>query len=160
MFEVLTLAEQNTVRTIELCHSIKSNFLEVGKLLYENLVNAYWSQCGYDSWSNYLESLGIASRSKLARLADIAQCVATQVLTEDDVIEMGVTCAETLLPVIRRGNLTLDLLEIAKTGSTRELRRALGHKFNENNQDYSVRCPHCGFEISGCKWVRKDADIL
>jgi len=157
---LLTPAEQNEVETQELCHNIKSNFLRVGFLLYENLTHAYWSLCGHHSFSDYLESLGIGSRSQLSRLTYLAACSVTQVLREDDILEMGMSNAIALLPAVRRGNLTQDMVEVAKCGSNRELRAYLGHKLNENDHGYSVTCPHCGFEISGCKWVHKDADIL
>jgi hypothetical protein len=152
----LTPAERNEITTRNLCENIKTNFLEVGRLLYANLTEAYWSLCGHSSFSDYLESLGIASRSKLSRLMNVAMCIETQVLQEADVLEMGQANAELLLPVIRRGELTQDLIEIAKSGSTRELRRALGHKENENDRNFSVICGNCGFEINGAKWMRKE----
>lgn len=158
MNDLLSPAERNEVETRNCCADIKTNFLQVGRLLYANFINAYWSVCGHASFSEYLESLGVASRSWLSRLVQLSACIDTQILTEADVIEMGVTNAVLLLPAAKSGNLDGDLIEVAKSGSSRELREALGHKQIENDKDCWLDCPRCGSRISGAKWVRKDHD--
>ena len=95
--------------TLELCADIKSNFLKVGQLLYESFINAFWSPT-FESFSDYLESLGVASRSWLSRLVQLSACIDTQILSEADVIEMGVTNAVLLLPAAKSGNLDGDLI--------------------------------------------------
>jgi len=154
--DLLSPAEKNEVETRNCCADIKANFLQVGRLLYASFINAYWSVCGHASFSEYLESLGVASRSWLSRLVQLSACIDTQILTEADVIEMGVTNAVLLLPAAKSGNLDGDLIEVAKSGSSRELREALGHKQIENDRDFYVDCPHCGFNIVGVKYVRKE----
>ncbi len=148
-------AERNEIETRERCAQIKTDFLEVGRLLYTNFTESYWSLCGHSNFSDYLESLGIWSRSRLSQLMHVSMSVATQVLNEADVLEMGVENAIALLPSIRKGELTNDLVEVAKSGSTRELREVLGHKANENDLDCYLDCPRCGTRIIGAKWVRK-----
>jgi hypothetical protein len=152
MQSLQSLAEQNEIETRERCEDIKSNFLEVGRLIYANFLNAYWSQCGHESFWDYIEELGIGSQSWVSRLMGIVQCVDTKVLVEADVLEMGVTNAGYLLPAIHRGELTEDLVMTARTGSQRELRKVLGYKGN-NNKDYSIHCPNCGEVIYGVKRV-------
>jgi hypothetical protein len=155
MNDLLSPAERNEVETRSLCGSIKANFLQVGRLLYASFTNGYWGQCGHESWSDYLESLGIGSRSWVSRLVRVAMCVETQTLAEADVIDMGVSCAVLLLPTAEKGGLTQDLIEVAKSGDTRELREALGHKLIENDKDCFLLCPRCGSRITGAKFVRK-----
>src|SRR4030042_7039298 len=151
---ILSPAEANMQRTPDLCRDIKANFLEVGRLLYENFQMGFWSTV-WDCWSDYLDSLGIASRSWLSRLVNLAMCLDTHLLREADVIEMGVTNAIMLLPSCRDGTINGEKIAAAKSGSTRQLREALGHKGNENDRDYYVDCTHCGVRFYGAKWIKK-----
>lgn len=151
-------AEQNISATLELCTDIKLNFLRVGKLLYDNFLHGYWGESGFDCWSDYLDSLGVHDRSWLSRLVNVVMCIETRRMLEADVIDMGVSKAIKLLPKARKGKLTPEIIAAAKSGSTRELADALGHKINDNDRDYYVDCQKCGNRIFGAKWVRKDAD--
>jgi hypothetical protein len=151
----LTPAEQNVVATIELGKSIQTSFLALGGLLKINHDNAYWSVTGYGTWKDYLEQLGIGSYSQAMRMIQVYEIVSARILSAEDVKEIGLTKTMLLLPLAAEGNLTEDLILLARNGTARELRQELGHKVPHNNPKHSVICSRCGYEVLGARWVKE-----
>jgi hypothetical protein len=100
--------------------------------------------------------LGAGSRSKLSRIRDIAMCVDTQLISEADVLEMGISKAQLILPIVRDGGLTDELLSVAIHESERGLREYLGHKVPDWDHGFTIDCPMCGYTIEGVKRVKGD----
>ena len=142
----LTEAEQNELMIIQLAKDIKLYFLELGGLLAENQDRALWSQ-NHESFRDFIEFLGIGSYSWVTRLIAISRIVATQLLTKEEVLEIGVAKACLLLPRIRKGKLDDDLKELAKNCPYHDLRVELGYKTDELSEEYLI-CPRCGADIA------------
>jgi len=150
-----TKAEENVLAIQHLTRDLHYNFLELGRLLSENQEAAYWSQCAYGSFKDFVEMLGI-SYSFGTRLMGISRVVAQQLLTEEEVLEIGVSKTCVLLPLMAKGKLDDDTKELAKSAPYRELRQHIGHKETTLSIEYQIQCPRCGAGILGAKWVRME----
>jgi hypothetical protein len=126
----------------------------MGGLLKINHDNAYWSITGYGTWKDYLEQLGM-SYSQAMRMIQVYEIVSARILSAEDVKEIGSTKTALLLPLATEGNLTEDIILLAKNCTARELRQELGHKVPHNNPKYSVICSRCGNEVLGARWVKE-----
>jgi len=142
-----TKAEENVLAIQHLTRDLHYNFLELGRLLSENQEAAYWSQCAYGSFKDFVEMLGI-SYSFGTRLMGISRIVAQQLLTEQEILEIGVSKACLLLPLLSRGKLDSDTKELAKSAPYRDLRIAIGHNVETELTDEYLLCTRCGEEIS------------
>jgi hypothetical protein len=143
----LTPAEDNELTILNLVKNIKVNFLEVGALLVENYNQAYWSMNRHESFRNFVEQLGIGSYSWCTRLMRIAEVVATQLLTEDEVLEIGVAKTCLLLPMFAKSAVDVDTIELAKNCPYHDLRIMLGQAKEEETEEVrigDVTCPRCG----------------
>lgn len=153
---VLTMAEQNITETMNLIRSAKVHFLEIGRLLQECYENGYYSQGGYEKFKDYVEMLGIGSYTFCTRLMSMASCVTQLLISREDVIEIGIGKMQDILPRLKKGKLSPDDIELAKSAPQRDLREFLGLKVTENDSRHSVVCSRCGCEIIGAAWVKKD----
>jgi len=144
----LTRAEENTLTIQSLCKDIYHNFLELGGLLAENQDYDYWSQCGYESFRDFVEQLGVGSYSWATRLIGISRVVASQLLAEAEIMEIGVSKACLLLPHIKNGGLPEDIKLLARDCTFTDLRKELGHKIPmPEDSHYYVPCPRCGQDV-------------
>ncbi len=141
----LTPAEQNERDTIDLVANTKMNFLELGHLLVENQKHAYWSRNGHHSFAEYIETLGVGSKSWVYRLVQVADAVLQNRLTKEEVMEIGVGKTCLLLPQLKGGKVDADMISLAKRCPTFDLRLALGLAKEEDgmSQEYII-CPKCG----------------
>lgn len=149
-------AEKNVMDTQKLVSHVKTCFVHIGGLLKENKEKAYWSQAGFENWRDYVEQLGIGEYSMATRLIKVHEIVTSQLISEADVYEIGMAKMALLLPLARDGAIDSEVVELAKNCTNRELREKLGHKVVKNDEKERIHCPHCGSEILGCKYVRKD----
>ena len=145
---MLTPAEANEIEIINLTKNAKITFLEIGGLLAENYDKGYWSQCGHESFREFVEALGIGSYSWCTRLIAIARIVAHNILTEDEVLEIGTAKTCLLLPRVIDGKLDTDLVALAKNCPYHTLRVELGQaKQEEELSEEYLLCPRCGARI-------------
>jgi hypothetical protein len=149
-------AERLDLTIRQLIRDVKIDFIELGGLLLELYDLKSWSQCGFDRWQDYVESLGIGSYSYVMSLVAISKLVADKFLTSEDVLEIGYSKACLLAPVAARGELTEELVSLARVSTNRDLRLQLGHRVRENDESSSVHCPSCGATIIGCVWKKKE----
>jgi len=140
MLLALSPAEENELRTQVLCREIQVDFIEVGKLLVANSDRALWSTLGHESFSDYVESLGVFSYSHATRLMGITRLILDDKLTLPDVMEMGVSKATLLLPL---KEITEERIEQAKQLSVRELRAEIQGEPKEREGTLII-CPRCG----------------
>ena len=148
MTEIIrTDAEQNELAVVYCCHNLHFSFLELGGLLVENEERAYWSANRHESFRELVEMLGI-SYSFATRLMGISRIVALQLLTTEEVMQIGVSKSTLLLPQFRKGEVDRDTIELAKHCPYRDLRLHLGHNVeNELSEEYVI-CTRCGADIS------------
>lgn len=151
-----TEAEKNHGYIMAVVSDLKTNFIQLGLLLMDNYKSGYWSQLGHESFNSYVEQLGIGSYSTAMRLVEIAEFVTSRKLEVATVHEIGISKTMLLLPVAKKGELTDDMIELARNCTNRDLREHLGHKIQETDKEYCIDCPRCGVKISGVKYVRKD----
>jgi len=151
----LTPAEQNVVDTQHMARHVKGCFVALGGLLKLNKDNAWWSQAGFEAWRDYVEQLGIGDYTMATRLIKVYEIVTSQYISEEDVHEIGMTKMFLLLPMAKQGKLPLEIIDLAKNCTNRDLREKLGLKVTRNDGAHSVTCSRCGAEITGAKWVEK-----
>ena len=145
-------AEKNCLMIYQAAKNARDGFLTLGLLLTDNKENAYWGSTAVDSFKDFVEMLGIGSYSWVTRLINLSQLVVTQLLTKEELEEIGVAKASLLLPVIRREELTDEILAVAKNGTFRELRQILGHKIDTASNHFVI-CPRCGEEFELQKFM-------
>ena len=143
----LTQAEQNEAVIRNLCGDIKMHFLELGMLLAHNQDQALWSE-HHESFKDFVETLGIGDYSWVTRLVRIGRVVASQLLSKDDLLEMGISKAALLLPQIEGHKLDEDTKLLALVCTFSDLREHLGHKFPGGDGDEYLLCPRCGVDIT------------
>jgi len=145
----LTNAENNVLTIQHLAKDIYYNFLELGGLLSENQDYGYWSSCGYESFRDFVEMLGLGSYSWVTRLIDLSRLVASQLLTQEEVCEIGVSKACLLLPCAKKGKLDDETKGLARDCTFTDLRIHLGHHIpNSEDGDEYLLCPRCGVDIT------------
>lgn len=140
-----TQAESNTLLIQQLIRDAKLDFLKMGRALIVNQENAYWSSVGYESFKSFIEELGIGDYTWVTRLMNITRLVGSQ-LTEQDVLEIGVSKCALLLPAHKKGELTEEIIELAKDAPFSELRAELTGKEYEPTEHFLI-CPRCGAEV-------------
>ena len=151
----ISLSEQNVLATMEKARSIKESFLDIGDLLKANFEGAFWSQLGYENFKDYIESLGLFSYSWATRMINLSYVVAAQLITREDILEMGMAKAALILPALKQGKLTQDIIEIAKHAPASDLRLELGHKIQENDDCDEIYCPRCGERLYNLRWASR-----
>lgn len=143
----LSDAEQNELALVDCCHNLHFSFLELGGLLVENNDKSYWSANRHESFRELVEMLGI-SYSFATRLMGISRIVALHLLSEEEVLEIGVSKSCLLLPLLARGKLDDETKELAKNCPYRDLKIHLGHKVKDEDSSEYLTCPRCGVEFS------------
>jgi hypothetical protein len=141
----LSPAEQNITKIVALVRGAKLNFLELGRLLIENQENSYHDAMKV-SFKDFCEMLGVGSFSWVTRLMNVARVVAHNILTEDEVLEIGIAKTCLLLPRLKKGEIDNDIIELAKSCPYHDLRLELGYKVSEFSEEY-INCPNCGSEF-------------
>lgn len=147
-------AENNERETRALCMAVKVNFIKIGMLLNDSVEECFWSQCGHENFSEYVESLGAGSYSWGTRLMRMATLVQEGILNTSEALEIGVSKMAALLPHVEDDNFQ-DLKELAKVAPYRDLREELGHKKVELDTEIFITCNRCGAKIVGAKFVRR-----
>ena len=135
-------AQRNEIETRTLVANTQINFLRIGMLLMVNQDKALWSVVGHESFKDYIETLGIGSYSWVTRLVDMARVVATQQLSKEQVLEIGVSKMALLLPRLKSKTLEADMIELAKHCPVSDLREELGMKSGQSGSD--CICNRCG----------------
>jgi hypothetical protein len=142
----LTKAEENCAAIGGLVKRLQYDFLELGGLLLENRDKAHWRAAGAESFKDFIQDLGI-SYDWSTRLIGLAEVVAQQLLTTEDLVSIGVAKACLLLPHAKNGTLTEDQKLLAQNCTWNDLRKELGHNLTEKEIEEYVVCSHCGFEM-------------
>lgn len=144
----LTKGEENVLTIQGLVRDIALNYLELGGLLVENQEGAYWGASGSESFKDFIQQLGI-SYDWATRMMGLARVVAQQLLTKEEVLEMGVAKACLLLPCVKKGELNEDVKSLALVCTWNDLRKELGHNIPDPKdcEEY-ILCPRCGSDIS------------
>ena len=146
MLPALTEAEINELTIIELAKNYKLHYLEMGGFLADNQDRALWSE-HHESFRDFVEHLGIGSYSCVTRLINVSRVVAAQLLSKEDVMEIGVGKTCLLLPRLKDGRVSEDIVELAKNCTEYDLRVELGHKTRDEESEEYLLCPRCGAEI-------------
>ncbi len=136
--------QANVEGIISTVGDLKDIFIELGLLLHENRRNKYYLATGelLHTFKDFCE-LYVASHSYswACKLADMGEVLAKQQMTRDTVLEIGPTKMALLVSHIKDGTITDDLIELAKHGSARDLREALGLRVGGGGL---CICPACG----------------
>jgi len=141
--------EENEKTILNMAQRQKADFLVLGILLLANMKRSYWSRNQHHSFKDFIEQLGIGSYSRMTRLADMAQLVLDGKLTAEEVSEIGVSKMSRLLPLLKKGEVSRDTIELAKTCPYRDLLVQLGKvKEDGGPVEQWIRCPRCGNEYA------------
>lgn len=94
---------------------LQSNYIQLGKALYHVQRNQYWMITGYHSWEHYLQSVsGQVRRTQLYHACGIARDLGP-LLSEADLVEIGISKAAVLRKVLKTGRaISQDLIDAAK----------------------------------------------
>ena len=141
----LTDAEKNELALVACCRNLHDNFLKLGELLVENETCAHWSANSHESFKELVEMLGL-SYSFATRLMGIARLVTSQLLSKEEVLEMGVSKACLLLPRAKDG-IDEETKAIAISAPYQELRKHLKHDIKDVETSEYLLCPRCAFRI-------------
>uniref|UniRef100_A0A6M3XSB2 Uncharacterized protein n=1 Tax=viral metagenome TaxID=1070528 RepID=A0A6M3XSB2_9ZZZZ len=145
-------AEVNDKKIRESVQLAKGGILHAAALLIKHQQNKWWAIGDlYPSFKDYIDSLGGHTYTYMTRLMNVVKAITAEDLTAEEVDEMGLANAITLLPLIRDHELTPEIKQAALTSSTRELRAMLGGEQKEKASS-SLTCPGCGMDIRGAKW--------
>jgi hypothetical protein len=155
----LSKGEEQDLLIRQLSQHIELHFLELGGLLCEFYDGSLWLGLNYDRWADYVESLGIGSYNYVMSLISIARMVAVQIVTPDELAEIGYSKACLLAPLAKKDKLSREIIELAKCCTNRDLRLEIGYKVPDNESDCRIICSRCGNEIYGAKWVSKNLDV-
>lgn len=143
----LTEAEKNECLIRQLCRDVKVHLLEIGMLLAFNQDRGLWSE-HHESFKDLVETLGIGDYSWVTRLVRMGRVVASQLLTRDEVLEIGVSKTVLLLPRIEKGELDEETKMLALVSTFSGLREHLGHQLHGEDGDEFLLCPRCGVDIT------------
>lgn len=94
---------------------LQGNYVQLGKALHHVQRNQYWMVAGYRSWGNYLESVsGRVRRTQLYHACGIARDLGS-LLTEADLVAIGISKAAVLRKVLKSGRaISPELVDAAK----------------------------------------------
>ena len=144
----LSEAEENCLAIAGLVKRLHYDFLELGGLLLENQASAFWGASGAESFKGFVQQLGI-SYDWATRLMGIANAIADNLFTKEEVVEIGVAKICLLLPHIKKGELSEEIKLLARDCSFNDLRKELGHNLTDPvDSDEYLLCPRCGVEIT------------
>jgi len=141
----MTKAEENCLRIAGLVKKLHYDFLELGGLLLENQENAYWGEQA-ESFKDFVQQLGV-NYSWATGLMRVAKLVVDQILTKDELAEIGPAKAVLLLPSVKDGHLSDEVKAIARDGTYNDLRLTLGHNLSEESGRVFMLCPRCANEF-------------
>ena len=147
MAPALTEAERNEGLIRDLCGDIKLHFLELGMLLAFNQDRGLWSE-HHETFKDFIETLGIGDYSWVTRLVRMGRVVASQLLSKDELLEIGVSKTALLLPRIEKGELDEETKLLALVSTFQGLREHLGHTLHGEDGDEFLLCPRCGVDIT------------
>lgn len=147
-------AEDNCLKIKQLALLGKRSYLLLGDALIDNKNNAYWTAEKVDTFRDFIEMLGVASYSWVTRLIGIAQLIRDVALSEAEVLEIGISKCALLLPSARKGELTEEMIEVAKGIPYSELRAELKGETETTEQEDEVCCPRCGEKLHGLRWIK------
>jgi len=124
-------------------------FLKMGQLLYNARIAGEWSILHYESYREYVEDLRLPmtnSYSWATRLSAIYEYLVKKMgLDEKLLAEIGVSKLTRLLPLARKGELTVEVIEAARILSDLDLRAELGQEVGSRGDEPDlIVCPHCG----------------
>jgi hypothetical protein len=109
--------------------SLQENFVKIGQALLSVEANQHWMQGKFKSFSQYVRAVADRAERKRTQLYHYLG-VATDLLpivTEKDLVAMGITNAAVLRTMLTAGHQpTTDLIELAKDGTTSELKKQIG----------------------------------
>ena len=156
--EEVSIAEHIDDEIREKIQSVKGNLLLAAGKLAQSQDMGYWKQLGgghaYDKFKDYIDSLGGPSYSYMTRIMNVTRTIGYSQYTAAQVDEMGLSCAITLLPLIRKGEVTPQILHAALTGSVSELKATIkGTPALTEDRPFIV-CPRCGEELNA-KWTKE-----
>ena len=143
----LTEAERIELLIVHCCTNIRETFLELGGLLADYQDRALWSE-HHESFKDFIEMLGIGSYSWVTRLIDISRIVSQQLLTKEEVLQIGVAKACLLLPAVKKGTLSEDIKLLARDCTFTDLRIALGHNVPDEDSEEYIICTRCGADVT------------
>lgn len=138
-------AEDNEKAVMEIAAQGMGRDIALGVLLCANKRHGYWSQNAHESFKDFVEQLGVGSYSRMTRLADIGGLVVDGRITAGDVAEIGVAKMGVLLPLLKRGEVSAETIELAKVCPVRDLLVHLGRSVDR--PQVTVVCPRCGHEF-------------
>ena len=154
----MNIAEQIDDEIREKIRSVKGNLLLAAGKLAQSQDMGYWKQLGgghsHDKFKDYIESLGGPSYSYMTRVMNVVRAIGGGQYTAADVDEMGLSCAIALLPLIRKGELTPQILHAALTGSVSELKATIKGTPTLTEDRPFIVCPRCGEELNA-KWTKE-----
>lgn len=156
-------AEGNILHIHQLIQNIAKNFLELGKLLKINQENGYWQKGGFDTFQDFIESLGM-KHSQAYQLMGIESFRSNGLLTEPQILEIGTSKMGLLVRAANKGKeLTPEIISIAEQGTVEGLKRELGYFIPEKDGEKQVYCRcgevvvcgKCGAKITKAVWKGK-----
>jgi len=129
-------------------------FLKMGQLLYGARIAGEWTILHYETYREYVEDLKLpmtSSYSWATRLSAIYEYLVKNMgLDEKLLAEIGVAKLTRLLPLARKGELTMEVIEAARILSDLDLREELGQNVGGDGDDKpdNIVCPRCGEVIN------------
>ena len=148
--EVKTLMQR--VRRSEL--ELESNYVRLGKALYEVQRHQYWMVEGFKSWNVYLNSLNAdVRRTQLYHYSGVAKDL-LPVISEADLVQIGISKAAVLRKILKTGRVpSPELVEKAKTGTLADLRSDVAQVTHEPNDD-----PGSWFDLGAIKLTEEELE--
>ena len=146
----MNIAEQIDGEIREKLQTVKGNLLIAAGKLAQSQDMGWWKQLGgghsHDKFKDYVESLGGPSYSYMTRVCNVTRAIGDGHYTASEVDEMGLSSAILLLPIIKKGEMTPEILQAALTGSLATLKAMLAGDSEIKSQPFVV-CPRCGEEV-------------
>ena len=140
-------AETNCMAIEALTKEIFVSFVKLGVLLMQNQDKAFYSAAGFSGFKEYTEAVGLTDWTMVTRLVNIGRVVTSQQISFGDASEIGYSKMCLLLPKFRKGEVSQDLIQLAKVAPNRDLRLELGHKISEETFEEYVTCTRCGYDV-------------
>jgi hypothetical protein len=125
----------------------KAATLKAGELLLECQRQGYWSiyRDQYGNWNGFLSSLKQHTPSYWNRVMRVAKAKEDKALTEEDLQEMDFSVLFALLPLIKKNQLSDQIIAAARAGMS-ELKAVLSQDKAPKPIEYAT-CKGCGEEV-------------
>ena len=143
----LTEAQKNCDFITEKVKEIYKNYVQLAILLVENRDKAHWQATSASGFKEFTQMLNL-EWTQVTRLVTIGELVLTQKISREDATEIGYSKMCYLLPRYRKGEVSTDLIELAKNCPQADLRKELGYKVPDDGSEEYLNCPRCGVEIT------------